>query len=160
MSTLYMETTKIPPEKTAAEIQQLLAYAGASQIATSYDHGEITGLRWAMEVEAQTIPFSMPVRVEPVFRHFQKKRSPKFRERAERQDRDQSKRVAWRQLLRWVQAQLAMIETGMVQTEEVFMPYIQITPNETLYQRLAGSGFKALPAPADAEVIEMRRMKP
>lgn len=143
-----METTKIPAEKTAAEIQGVLAWAGATQIAMSYQNREVVGLRWGMEIESQTIPFSMPVRVDPVFQALQNKRSPRYRERAREQDREQAKRVAWRQLLRWIQAQLAMIETGMVKTEEVFMPYAAVGPNgETMYEMVAESGFRMLPAP-------------
>lgn len=146
---LYMETTKISAERTAGEIQQLLAQSGASQIVTEYDRQtrEITALRWTMEIYGQTIPFAMPARVEPVYEVLLRRISPRNRNRKEDQVIDQAKRVAWRQLLRWVQAQLAMIETGMVRPEEVFMPYISISTGKTLYQQLAETKFKALPAP-------------
>lgn len=35
--TLYMETTEIAPEKTIAEIQQVLVKAGAKQILMEYE---------------------------------------------------------------------------------------------------------------------------
>jgi len=144
---LYMETTKIAAERTAGEIQQLLAQAGASQIVTEYGSArEITGLRWTMELHGQTIPFAMPVRVQPVYEALRKRISPRNRAKKEDQVQDQAKRVAWRQLLRWVQAQLAMIETGMVRPEEVFMPYIEIAPGRTMFQQLTETKFKALPA--------------
>jgi hypothetical protein len=62
---------------------------------------------------------------------------------------EQAQRIAWRQLLRWVQAQLAMIDTGMVRTEEVFMPYIVVNPatNQTLFERMQETQFKMLEAP-------------
>jgi len=146
---LYMETTKITAEQTAGEIQQLLAQSGASQIVTEYDRQtrEITGLRWTMEVSGQTIPFTMPARIEPLYEVLIRRISPRNRAKKEEQTMDQAKRVAWRQLLRWVHAQLAMIETGMVRAEEVFMPYIQIGPGRTMFQQLAETRFKALPAP-------------
>jgi hypothetical protein len=61
--------------------------------------------------------------------------------------REQAERVAWRQLLRWAQAQLAMIETGMAAAEEVFLPYLQEPSGRTVYEVFAESRFKALPAP-------------
>ena len=136
---LYMETTKIAAERTAGEIQQLLAQAGASQVVTEYNQQtrEITGLRWTMEVYGQTIPFAMPARVQPVYEALRKRISPRNRARKEDQLQDQAKRVAWRQLLRWVQAQLAMIGTGMVRAEEIFLPYIEIAPGRTMFQQLA-----------------------
>jgi hypothetical protein len=62
---------------------------------------------------------------------------------------EQAERVAWRQLLRWVQAQLAMIDTGMVRTEEVFMPYIVVNAatNQTLFERMVETQFKMLEGP-------------
>jgi hypothetical protein len=42
--------------------------------------------------------------------------------------------VAWRQILRWVQAQMALVETKMVKVEEVFLPYIQGPGGQTVYE--------------------------
>lgn len=56
----------------------------------------------------------------------------------------QAKRIAWRQILRWVEAQMAFVETGMVKMEEVFMPYIQVGIDETLFDRLEGQGFRLI----------------
>ena len=53
-----------------------------------------------------------------------------------RGDRAQAERTAWRQVLRWVEAQMAMIEAGMTQTHEVFMPYAVIpgSDDKTMFQ--------------------------
>jgi hypothetical protein len=143
---LYMETTKIQPERTAQEVCSLLAQAGAQQVVTEYVNKKVTGLRWTMQVSPGTVvPFSMPVRTGAVFDALRRRRSPRFRLKAEEQDREQAERVAWRQLLRWTQAQLAFIETGMVSPSEVFMPYIQGGGGMTLYEALSGSNFKMLP---------------
>jgi len=58
----------------------------------------------------------------------------------------QARRVAWRQILRWVQAQIALIETGMVELKEVFLPYIllNIKTGETLYSRLETNKYKLI----------------
>lgn len=60
----------------------------------------------------------------------------------------QTERTAWRQVLRWVEAQLSMIEIGMVQTHEVFQPYALIPGTEKTMFEAWESQMKALPAPA------------
>ncbi len=68
-----------------------------------------------------------------------------------RGDRAQAERTAWRQVLRWVEAQMAMIDAGMTQTQEVFMPYAVIpgTDNKTMFQAWE-SQQKQLAAPSEA----------
>ena len=43
----------------------------------------------------------------------------------------------------WVAAQMALIETGMVEMEEVFLPYM-LSGDRTVYQVLSEGNFKAL----------------
>lgn len=144
---LYMETTQIPAERTAQEIGTLLAQAGATAVLTEYGKDrKICGLAFKLHVRDREIPFSLPARIEPVFRYLQRKRSPKYRIKNENNDRQQAERVAWRQLLRWIQSQFAMIDTGMVEAAEVFMPYIQVEPGQMLWERAIAGGQLALPA--------------
>lgn len=155
--TLYMETTTIPPEKTAGEIISKLVAAGARQIVMDYGADQKpTGIRFVIERAGQYLPFTLPARTDPVFEYFKKRKKPRYSWQSLTRDqlatlKLQSERVAWRQLLRWVEAQLAMIETGMAQTEEVFLPYLQQGDGQTLYQLFAGQQFKALPAPEGSQ---------
>ena len=150
---LYMETTQISADKTAMEIQSLLVQAAACRILTEYDKSrKLVGLSFMLQVKGADVPFSLPARIEPVFKVLQKKRAPMYRDRKVQEDKAQSERVAWRQLLRWIQAQLAMIDTGMVAAEEVFLPYIQTAPWQTLYERMTAGGRLALPAAPEDNV--------
>lgn len=145
--TLYMETTKIPAERTAQEITSLLAESGANQILIDYGTDrQITGLRWSIMVDGAVVSFTMPVRTEPVFNLLIKKIAPQNREKYSVSVKEQARRVAWRQLLRWVQAQLAFIGSGMVAPQEAFGSYIEVRRGVTLYQAIAENKFKALPA--------------
>lgn len=142
---LLMETTKIAADRSAAEIVAELVGHGAKSINTEYEGGNIVGLRWTMRVGGTDVVFDMPARTEVVYKLLARE-SPginrdKLREKAER--------VAWRQLLRWVQAQIAMIDIGMAQTAEVFMPYIVLNPAQPkrLFEAMMESQFKALEAP-------------
>lgn len=141
---LYMESTEITAEKTAQEISTLLIQAGASAIMQDLKDKKISGLSFRLEIKGDQVPFSLPVRTEPIFKYLQKKLDPKNREKAKGRQLLQAERVAWRQLLRWIQAQLALIDTGMVNAEEVFLPYVQTGVHQTLYEMLASRGMTQL----------------
>jgi len=143
---LYMETTRISAVKTAGEISELLAQMGAQSVMTEYSERAVSSLYFRLEIKGRLVPFRLPVRAEPIAAIFASRRR---RGSAKAADAEQAARVAWRICLRWLQAQAAFIETGMVETEEVFLPYLQLNTQETLYQRLQASGFKALPEPKE-----------
>ena len=60
---------------------------------------------------------------------------------------DQARRTAWRILKDWIQAQMALLETNMVEMEEIFPPYM-LSGEQTLYQALRANHFRALPSGA------------
>ena len=57
--------------------------------------------------------------------------------------RRQATRVASRILKDWIEAQLALLHTGMVELEEIFLPYM-LQGDQTLCQALQGNKFRAL----------------
>jgi hypothetical protein len=133
---IYMETTEISADRTATEVSAALVMAGASSVSVRYDKGKITGMGWTMKVGPNELAFDMPARVDPVYELLASRRSgdPKyFNSETKNRIRAQAERVAWRQLLRWVQAQAAMIEVGMVKPAEVFMPYIRREDGTTFF---------------------------
>jgi hypothetical protein len=70
---------------------------------------------------------------------------------------NKARRIAWRQVLRWVEAQLALIETGMVKTQEVFLPYAMVGQNgkrRTMFEVLEEKQFLAISGPAPKEEDE------
>lgn len=141
--TLFMQTTTVADTKTVAEIQTLLARQGATSILLDYQAGQVEALAFRLLVDGAHVPFRLPCRwkaVETLLRRSHK--------RPLRSDTWESwaRRVAWRQVLRWVQAQLALIETGMVKPQEVFLPYA-VVGDQTLYEMVERQKFLALPAP-------------
>lgn len=139
--TLFMETTKIEPEKTVAEIQQILGQYGASAVLTEYENGEVSAVNFKVIVDGNILPFKLPCRYEPVFQVLV---SRKKRIQGRSDYRAQAKRVAWRQILRWIEAQLALTSTKMVKIEEVFLPYMQGRGGKTLYEMISQSKFKMI----------------
>jgi hypothetical protein len=53
----------------------------------------------------------------------------------------QAYRVAWRNILDWVQAQMALLEIGMAKMEEIFLPYMLDAQGRTLFERMEQRGF-------------------
>jgi hypothetical protein len=58
--------------------------------------------------------------------------------------REQATRVAWRILKDWIEAQLALIQTGMVSVEQVFLPFAQSSSGKTLCEVLRERKFAQL----------------
>lgn len=144
---LYMETTKIPAERTAQEISILLGQSGASAIQQEFTDRKITALSFMISVNDHPLPFRLPIRSEPILDYLQSKRKRRTGKTI-LDDKQQAQRIAWRQILRWVQAQLALIDTGMAKPAEVFLPYLQTDIGQTLYEKLEAGKFKAITANA------------
>jgi len=142
MKTLFMETTKIEPEQTVAQIQKVLGQYGAGAVMTEYDKGEVVALTFKVKLNEKYLPFKLPCRWESIDRTLMLRRK---RLRNTDEIKKQAKRIAWRQILRWVEAQMALVETDMVKIQEVFMPYIQVSiGGQTLFEKLEAKGLPAL----------------
>jgi len=141
-----METTRISASKTAAEIEDMLRLAGARTIAKQYGPaGDITGMTFSLLIGNAEVPFALPVRssllVERLRENKYGKRNPALS--VMQGLREQAERVAWRQMLRWIEAQLAMIDTRMVTASEVFLPYAW-DGRKTFHQAISEGGYRAL----------------
>lgn len=56
-------------------------------------------------------------------------------------DREQAERVAWRIVKDWVEAQMAILESEMVQMDEIFLPYMVNSSGETLFEAYRNKQF-------------------
>src|ERR1039458_1553487 len=113
-------TTQIDAHKTISEISQLLANAGASAVMHDYDDsGNIVALSFKIKLNDQDIAFRLPTDYRPVLKVLENdSRVPR-----KLQSKEQALRVAWRITKAWIEAQVAFIETMMVTTAQVFLPY-------------------------------------
>jgi len=143
--TLLMETTEVEAGRSAAEIVAELVKAGASSINTEYQDGVIVGLRWVMKVRGVEQLFSMPARVGPVEKLLLSRRKGFIGSDVRQKVHEQARRVAWRQLLRWTQAQMAMIQCGMAESAEVFFAYLQSPGGVSIFEVFAEQGLRMLP---------------
>ena len=137
----YMATTSIDPEKTAMEVGKILAMHGATETMTVYDKGIATALSFRIFQNGKPISFQLPIRADKVLIALKNDRkTPRNLCQPE-----QATRVAWRLVLRWVQAQLALVEVGAVDLVEVFLPYAHTGNGKTFYESLVNNGILMLP---------------
>jgi hypothetical protein len=128
-------TTGIAPQKTVMEIQAMLAKAGASAILADYDtEGNIVALSFRLQNEGQDISFKLPTAWQPVLETLKRQNVPRSLQTPE-----QALRVAWRITKDWVAAQLAIIETRMVTTAQVFLPYAITKSGQSVYEHIASN---------------------
>lgn len=153
-------TTSISADKTVAEIQSKLAKAGAWQILHEYQRGtgELIGLSFRIDTQFGPMAFRLPANIDAVVKILRDQRK---RARYREEDRAQATRVAWRILKDWVEAQLALIETGQVKLEQVFLAFAQDNKGRTVYDTLVSQKFAGLLMHGDEErkVVNMQEAK-
>lgn len=126
-------TTVIAPQKTVMEIQALLAKGGASAIMANYDkEGNIIALSFQLTTDEGTVAFKLPTAWQPVLETLKRQGVSR-----NLQTPEQALRVAWRITKDWVAAQLAIIETRMVTTTQVFLPYAITRNGQTVFEYMA-----------------------
>lgn len=119
-------TTKIDCYQSIGEIQGVLAKNGARKIMIDYDDtGLPVGIAFAIQTQQQMQAFILPANIDGVMSVFKKQNL--------KADIEQAKRTAWRNVRDWIMAQMAFIESGNVQMDEIFLPYLS-DGKKTLYQ--------------------------
>lgn len=124
-------TTTIDVGKSVGEVTAMLAKAGADQVLTQYRAGEAIGLAFTLPTSTGPRQYRLPVDPDPVLRVLRKERvQPRY------QSTEHAARVAWRITKDWIEAQLAIIATGMVSNDQVFLPYMLVDGGEqTVFDR-------------------------
>lgn len=133
-------TTTVDIFKTVSEIEYILMKHKAKSIMKNYDGESITGLSFLIDTGEQQIPIRLPVKVDECLKVLKKEK----RENPKKQikdTREQAERVAWRILKDWVEAQMALLDIEMVRFEEIFLPYIEISNGQTIFEKLEEQQF-------------------
>lgn len=138
-------TSTVPIEKTVNEIHRTLVGNGARSIVTHYnDNGQPIGIGFLAKTPLGDQGFTLPVRIDAVYevlkrQQRQGKIPPRF------VSREQAARVAWRITKDWVEAQMAILESEMVTLDQIFLPYLNVSPELTMYDAFK---LRQLPAPS------------
>lgn len=148
-------TTKVSVESTVDEITRRLRAFGVRELTVRYaDKGRPIGLVFRLDTTfAGEQGFVLPADPKPVLQTLERQWSA-GQIRHNYVNEEQAERIAWRIVKDWVEAQLAIVETGMVKLETVFLPYMLIAGGETTVYGAASGGHLALPG------VETKRALP
>ncbi|WP_018306314.1 hypothetical protein [Desulfitobacterium hafniense] len=126
-------TTTIGVHKTLGEIQQKLVDHGARKLMFDYDDkARIESISFMVMTPEGERGVRLPANIPAIYEVLkQQKRAGKIKTNP---DYAQAERVAWRIIKDWVEAQMAIIETQMVQFEEVFLPYMLNHRGQTFFE--------------------------
>jgi hypothetical protein len=138
-------TTKIDPDKTAQEIARILSMHGASAVMTEYDPVDnfVTALSFKIKLNDQQMSFRLPTDWRPVYEVMTKDKqwrssyNSDYKRKMESEWKLQAVRTSWRIVKDWTEAQMALVETQMVTTAQVFLPYAVMRDGRTLAETVA-----------------------
>jgi hypothetical protein len=133
-------TTEIDPSRTAGEITRILAAFKARRIQQEFDEkGDLSALSFSIVVDGQELYYRLPARPEGVLKTLKRDAPPRYHTLAH------ARRVAWRIVKDWIDSQLAMIEAGAAEPQEIFFPYMLVNADETICEAISRrGGFAAL----------------
>lgn len=126
------------------DIQHILVSHGAKSLTFDYDQGRAAGVTFVIVVRGERLSFHMPARVQNVEHLLSKQQH--WRQPITEIHKQQAYRTAWANIRDWLAAQMALVETEMVQMEEIFLPYLLTPTGESLFFAMQERQF-LLPAP-------------
>jgi hypothetical protein len=137
MANIKNYTTKISAHQTLGELTSALCQAGATAVLCEFDSAkQPLAISFKINTQHGLAPFRLPSNVDGVFY--------KLKETNKSVTREHASNVSWRILKNWVDAQLAIIQSGLALPEQVFFPCMQNSDGVTLYERFNDVGMKLL----------------
>jgi hypothetical protein len=115
------------------EIQQLLAENGATGIMFEYDgQGKLKDVFFRIEVAGKQLPFRLPAKPQHVYDALFA--GMQYENRLKEERMKKAERIAWRICKLWLEAQITHINLDQAKPQEVFLPYLVMPNNKTLYE--------------------------
>lgn len=130
-------STSIEALKTVGEIQGILVGHGAKSILINYGQDRtIESLSFIIGTPYGDMPIKLPVDARAVLKVLENQGvQPRYA------NYPQAVRIAWRIVKDWVRAQMAILETEMVEMEQIFLPYMITKDDKTLYEAMVDHQF-------------------
>lgn len=126
-------TTIVPASQTISEIQELLSGYEVSAMMTEYDGRQVSAVSFKMDVAGKQMAFRLPCNWRGVLEVFHRQGiTPSLLKHKDKSLENQAIRTAWRIVLNWIEAQLALVEVNMVTIPQVFLPYTIMSDGRTL----------------------------
>lgn len=117
-------TTSISADRTLAEIQKKLAAAGCKGVMVAYAADRTPeALIFVIATAYGERSFRLPANAQAVETTL-RNQAAKGKVPRRLATKEQAAKVAWRITKDWLEAQLAIVESGMVEIDEVMFPYM------------------------------------
>lgn len=135
-------TTTVPAARSVMQIEGVLQAHGARSILKEYDsYGQISALSFEIRRAPDVfLHFRLPVKPDAVLKVLERQKQANYRMRRT-YDHAQAVMIAWRIAKDWVEAQMALLETEMVDLEQIFLPYLLMKDGRTVYEIMVHSQF-------------------
>lgn len=144
-------STEVPPHRTIAEITSLLQRKGARSITQDfYDDGRVKAVSFILAIGGMPTRFTLSANTTGVAGVMLKdKPYNSARQRSSRNDyeakiRAKAEWIAWRIVKDWMEAQMALIESGQAEMGQVFFPYVTEQSGRTIYELFVENNQKQL----------------
>ena len=132
-------STEVPIDKTIAEIQKMLGENGALGVMFEYDGaGQIESIYFRIKYQGRDLPFRLPAKPQEVYNQLFANKGQEWKYKTERMLK--AKMIAWRVCKLWLEAQLTHVNLGQAKMEEVFLPYMVVNGNLTVYETMVERG--------------------
>jgi hypothetical protein len=131
----YAEDTKVPVERSRAEIEALLRRYGADSFASGWTERDA---RIQFRAKGRAIRFVL-LMPDPVDKQFTQHPRYSWKSRsadAARQAYEQEVRRRWRALALVIKAKLEAVETGIATFEDEFMPHVIMPDGKTVAEHV------------------------
>jgi hypothetical protein len=145
-------TTSVDSPQTVSQIIGMLVRKGAQSITQDFmGDGRVKSISFVLNVGGLPVRFLLPANTAGVHGVLQKEEPYNSYRKCSRdqywaKQREQAERIAWRILKDWIEAQMALIESGQAEAAQVFMPYAQNGNGSTMYELWVDSNQKKLTA--------------
>ncbi len=154
-------TSEIGVERIFIQLQQTLGRHGAKRISFDYgDDGAVASLSFVISVEGHFIPVQLPARITQaqavLKQQYESGAIAHKRGKEQTYGWEQAYRVAWRNILDGVEAQMALREIGMAKMEEVFLPSMVTASGETFFAATQRPHFRLGSGDSAAEGMVIR----
>ncbi len=140
-------TSDIPINRIFENLQRVLAEHGAKQITFDYaEDGKVYGIYFLVAVNGKALRIKLPAKVENAQAVLKKQWDANMISHKQGREKtygyEQAYRVAWRNILDWVEAQMALLDIEMAKIEEIFLPYVVNSEGRTLFEFYEQHGFQ------------------
>src|SRR5205823_13438428 len=103
--------------------------------------GKIKDIFFRIAVENKELPFRLPAKPEKVYAALHEGTPSHYHHRYGDQWQQEGERIAWRICKSWLEAQITLINLEQAKMEEVFLPYLVMPSNKTLFETMEQNKF-------------------